>query len=96
LPSEPDTARKWFLERGEIVRTGLRQLAEELRAGIDSDWPGKKEIPNSDGVSMAIYYSAMRRFSGRDISGVLFDLAENWPRILQEMGSYEHPIPVHG
>ena len=96
IPSQPEAVRQWLLERGGAVGPSLRQLAEDLAAGIDPDWPVKKEVPTADGVSMVIYCSAIRRLSGREIAGILSALAEHWPLVVGALGTYEHPMPVHG
>ena len=96
LPSEPEAIRDWFLGRGEAIQAALLELSAELRAGIDSDWPLKKEIPTRDGVRMAIYCSATRRLSGREISGVLVSLEGAWPAVIRELASYADPLLANG
>lgn len=96
LPSEPETARDWFLERGEIIQNALRELANELIAGIDSDWPMRKPIPTRNGVQMAIYCSAMRRLSGREISQILSDLAKKWSKTIEGLDTYAHSVSTNG
>ena len=44
LPAEPELIRRWFLDRTGTIQAGLRSLAVELSAGMDRDWPLKKEI----------------------------------------------------
>lgn len=95
LPSEPEAIREWFLARGETIRAALRELSSELSAGMDSDWPLKKEIATSDGVKMAIYCSALRRLSGREISDVLSGLEKTWGTAIQALGGYAHPVHAH-
>lgn len=96
LPDEPEAVRQWLLERGDPIRAALRELAEELGAGMDDEWPLKKEISSANGVRMAIYCSAMRRLDGREISAVLSDLASQWQELLDKMVSYEHSLSAHG
>lgn len=96
LPSEPEAIRSWILARGEMIRGALRELAGELSAGIDSDWPLKKDLGTQDGVRIAIYCSAIRRLSGREISSVLSALATTWSDAVRNLGSYAHPVPAHG
>lgn len=96
LPSEPEAIRGWFLARGEMIRSALRDLAGELSAGIDSDWPLKKDLGMHDGVRMAIYCSATRRLSGREISSVLSALATTWGDAVRTLGSYAEPALANG
>ena len=95
LPSQPEEIREWFANRSALIRTALRQLADDCRAGIDSDWPLKREISTTDGVAMAIYCSAIRRVSGRDIASVLTELEAKWSAWLRELPSYTPPISVN-
>src|SRR5438445_6610645 len=44
LPSEPEELRKWFLDRSKPIQSALRQLAKDLAAGIESDWPLKRDV----------------------------------------------------
>ena len=95
LPSEPEEIREWFLSRSGPIQTALRQLADDCAAGIDKDWPLKREIPSSDGVGMAIYCSAMRRPSGRDIASVITELEAKWPVLVRELPSYTPPVSAN-
>lgn len=94
IPNEPEAVRQWLLERHAEIGAALRQLSEELPAGIDKDWPIRKQVSASD-VRMAIYCSATRRLSGREISRVLSDLAKRWAEIVRRLGTYE-AIPANG
>jgi hypothetical protein len=96
LPSEPESIRRWFLDRSGLIQPALHQLADDLRAGIDHDWPIKRPIPTKDRVEMAIFCSAVRRLIGRDISGVLFKLEKSWPNLVGRLDIYEHPVLAHG
>ena len=96
LPQEPESIRRWFLDRSDIIQNALDQLAEELRAGIDSGWPVKKDIVMTDGVRMAIYCSAIRRLTGRQISEVLAGLRGAWLNLIGRLDTYEHSVLTHG
>ena len=87
IPTDPQSVRRWLLDRSENIRGGLRQLSKDVVAGIDKDWPIRRELPVSD-VRMAIYCSAMRRLSGREISEVLSGLEKRWPKVVQSLDSY--------
>jgi hypothetical protein len=95
LPSQPEAIREWFLNRSALIQTALRQLANDCGAGIDNDWPLKQEIPTTDGIAMAIYCSAIRRLSGREIASVLTELEANWPVLLRELPSYTAPVSAN-
>ena len=95
LPPEPEQIREWFLSRSGPIQTALRQFADDCVAGIDKDWPLRREIPSSDGVGMAIYCSATRRLSGREIASVIAELAAKWPVLLRELPSYTPPVSAN-
>lgn len=96
LPSEPEKIREWLLARQEAIQSALVELANELRVGIDNDWPLVKPVPSTDRTAMAIYCSAIRRLSGREISEVLSNLAAQWPDLIQNLASYQPPILANG
>ena len=95
LPSEPEAIRGWFLERSEIIQAALRLLSEELVTGLDSGWPLRKSIATQDSAHLTIYCSALRRLTGREISGILSELEKAWPDVIHNLGSYVSPIPAH-
>jgi hypothetical protein len=96
LPSEPELIRHWFLDRSEIIRMALRKLAEEISIGIDSGWPLKRDIAAKDGVLMAVYCSAIRRLTGREMTEALSSLESNWCNLINGLGNYEHSALAHG
>jgi hypothetical protein len=96
LPRDSELIRHWFLERSETIQAALSELADELRVGVDSGWPLKKDISPKDGVRMAVYCSAIRRLTGREISQVLSDLKSAWPNLIKHLDNYEHSVPAHG
>jgi hypothetical protein len=95
LPSEPDAIRCWFFDRSEIICAALREMAQNLLAGIDPGWPMRHPIID-DGVRMAIYCSATRRLTGREISEILSDLAKTWPDVIRSLASYAHSVSSDG
>jgi hypothetical protein len=96
LPSEPEAIRQWFLARSNLIQPALGQLAGDLPAGIDSDWPIRRVIPTEDGVNMAVYCSAIRRLTGREISQVLSELKNAWPDLIKHLNTYEYSVLAHG
>jgi hypothetical protein len=86
-PTEPPEARALLINMGEPVRSAFLILAEELRAGLDSDvWPIRRRISNlPSGLSGEVVCSAMRRITDGELSHVLRNLAENWPKVLEEL-----------
>lgn len=95
IPSQPEEVRQWLMARSDEIRAGLSELSNELIAGIDREWPLKKELPSADGVNMAIYCSAIQRLSGREISSILSDLANRWTLLVQNFGAYEPLVPFN-
>lgn len=96
LPAEPEAIQNWFLARSDIIQTALRQFSQELIAGIDSDWPMRWTIvPTRNGVRMAIYCSATRRLTGREISEILSDLAKNWPKVIRSLPPRVHSVSAN-
>ncbi len=95
-PSEPEEVRAWLLEKenAERIESGLKDLAAELPAGIDVDWPAKHVVLNHAGIEIEILYSAMRRVDGCQIKGVLSELARNWRTIIANLPSCE-PAVAH-
>jgi hypothetical protein len=97
LPSEPEQIRSWFLGRGDIIQRALQEFSQDLFVGIDADWPMRKTIvPSRNGVRMAIYCSVTRRFTGKEISAILSDLAKNWSKIIRVLPAHMHPMPANG
>jgi hypothetical protein len=80
LPTGAEEARHWLLQQSAVVRKGLHDLADELRAGIDVDiWPLQRKVSGAPrGVRMTIVCSASRRLVARNIAGVLREVAEIW------------------
>jgi len=96
LPSEPESIRRWFLNRSDLIQSALNQLDGDLSAGIDGGWPIRRVITTGDGVNMAVYCSAIRRLTGREIAQVLSDLRNAWPDLLKHLDTYEHSVLAHG
>ena len=95
LPSRPENARAWFLDRSSLIQEALNDLARELGAGIDSQWPLKKELPSIGPNRIAIYCSAVHRLTGLEISKVLADLGRNFQEIVRSLGHCE-PVEANG
>ena len=45
LPGEAESVREWLLEKGSIIQTRLREIANELPAGIDFSEPISRDVP---------------------------------------------------
>jgi hypothetical protein len=95
LPYEEGQVKEWFLARGERIRRTLREYAEELRVGLDADWPLKKEVAGAE-ANLAIYCSAIRRMSGPEISDVLLRMANEWEALVSTLGRKEPVIALNG
>jgi hypothetical protein len=93
LPDAAEAARQWFLQHADTVHGALRQLAEELRAGMEPDvWPLSWPVPKSPrGVKMVIACSVTKRLDGLEISRILEDVDKHWEEHLKELTT---PEPV--
>ena len=87
LPEDPESIRGWFLEQGPTIQTHLERIAEELRAGMDSDWPLTRGVTIAKGVEAKFVCSAVRRLTGRDIGKILLNLGKAWPRLIASLPS---------
>jgi hypothetical protein len=83
----PEEARRWLLDHAEFIKSGSKQLAEKLSAGVDRDyWPLQWEIPNPPpGVRARIVCSVSRRITGREISKVLLQVADRWEQEIRTL-----------
>lgn len=80
LPTEPEPERlrAWFLKHAQQMREGLSQLAEELKAGVDtSSWPLERSIAGLRGVKTRIICAAIRSLTALDIAAVLKDVEDH-------------------
>jgi hypothetical protein len=89
LPLEPERIRAWFLQQGDVICAGLREMAQNLVAGVDPGWPMRKSLVSTDDLRIAIYCSAMRRLDGREISEILSALASSWSDVIRGLAVYE-------
>lgn len=91
-PSEPEGVRTWLLGKAQDIEKGLKDLAAELRAGIDVDWPAKHVVPGRAAMKFEILCSAMRRIDGRHIKTELSVLAKNWRTMITHLPSWEPAV----
>ena len=83
LPDDPDEIRHGLLEHGGEIQSHLEKMAARLRTGIDPEWPfTSEEVSTGDDVEIKIVCSAILRRTGRDISRVLLELKQAWPRLI--------------
>jgi hypothetical protein len=86
LPDEPEAIRKWLLERSDDIQGHLAEMASELRAGMDRDWPLASIIPGvPNGVEVKIVCSAIRRLTARDIGQLLLVLKRSWRPLIASL-----------
>ena len=85
LPGDPESIRDWLLEQGPSIQKHLERIADELRAGMDSDWPLTRAVTLAKGVEAKLVCSAVRRLTGRDIGKILLDLKKAWPRLIPSL-----------
>jgi hypothetical protein len=88
LPAQPAAARQWFLDQRGLITGALRELAEDVRAGIDVDaWPPQRRVsPAPKGVEMTIVCSAVRRVAALELAAVLLESATHWEDHLRKLG----------
>ena len=86
-PIELGEAKALLTKIGEPVRHALRAVADELRAGLDSDvWPLRRDVNDLPaGIRAEVVCSAMRRITDGELSQVLGRLAGNWTEIITEL-----------
>jgi hypothetical protein len=94
LPTEIEAARRWLLDRADVIRTGLLNLAEEFRAGMDPDvWPLQWRITGTTkGLRMTIVFSAARRVDARRMAEVLRNVAEHWEERIERLLTEEETL----
>jgi hypothetical protein len=91
LPTKAETAQRWLLQRSDVIRQGFRDVAEELRAGMDVDaWPVMRKIRGfPDGVKAVIAFAAARRLDGVAMADVLIDVADHWDKRIPSLATVE-------
>ena len=86
LPGEAEAVREWLLEKGSIIQTRLREIANELPAGIDFSEPISRDVPDvGRGVSIKIFCSAIRRLHARDMAKALSEASAQLAELLQKL-----------
>lgn len=86
FPGEPDAVRRWLLDQSGEIEAHLERMANDLRAGMDTDWPLTSELADtSNGVAIKIVCSTVRRLTGRDIGQVLLELKRSWRRLVASL-----------
>lgn len=84
IDADSETARKFFMEIATPVKVALDSIAEELRAGLDSDiWPNRwplSQLP--PGIQGEIVCSAMRRVTDGELGQVIKELAHDWEKVI--------------
>jgi len=89
LPDDPEAVRGWLLDHSAEIQVHLERMANELRAGMDPDWPFTSELAGkSGGVAIKIVCSTVRRLTGRDIGQVLRQLESAWPHLLVSLPAF--------
>jgi hypothetical protein len=93
-PADAEEVRQWFQQHTAVVQTGLRTLAQELRAGMDvDDWPLQWTIPNAPREKqLKIVCSAVRRLDALEIARVLTGIADNWSDYLAQLQPEESSL----
>jgi hypothetical protein len=90
LPNAAEPAREWLLKMAPAIQNGLREVANELRAGIDFTAPVSREIPNIEqGLTVQIFCSAIRRLHALDIARSLDEISSHWQEFLNQLDVLE-------
>jgi hypothetical protein len=91
VPEDPEQARDWLMRHARLISQGMRNLARELRAGMDFNaLPLKHEIPGApEGTHLRIVCSAMRRFDSLQIGRLLTQFAREWQTDLRKLRPFE-------
>lgn len=86
LPNEAEAAREWLLGHASTIQAGVRNVANELRAGIDFIAPISREIPNVEtGITVQLFCSAIRRLQALDMANALDKISSHWNQFLNEL-----------
>jgi hypothetical protein len=93
LPADGEAARAWLLQRGDAIGGQLAEMADELRAGIDPDWPLTRTMPEAaNGVEVEVVCSAIRRLTARDVRQVLLRLKESWQMLVSSLRTAQSEV----
>jgi hypothetical protein len=85
LPTEAKAAREWLLENASSLQQGIRAVADDLRAGIDSALPISRPICNVAGVTVQLSCTAIRRFEAVQIANTLNEVSSHWEEFLKSL-----------
>jgi hypothetical protein len=82
LPSDAESARRWFLKNRDALTEGLEEFAQELMAGADDDSPiqhpgSLAPTGNGPGEELEVNYvcSSIRRVKGPKLSEAIKEIA---------------------
>ena len=94
LPTEPEAARSWFLDRRESIVEGLSRLADLLAAGKDDSFPLRwSDFPAvPPGVQMEVVCSTIRRLTGHDLAEILREISTHIEEYLRQVAP---PVVLH-
>ena len=88
---DPEGAREWLLQNAGVIKSGLEELADKLRAGLDINaWPVQHQVMSAPaGSSITLVCSAVRRLDARQIADVLRSVGEHFPDYVKSLESRE-------
>jgi hypothetical protein len=91
LPTEPGEVLNWFRIRSLAIQNTLAELAGELSAGIDDDFPieSSVKILDHEGTQLKIVCAVIRRIARRAFSSVLKECSHDFPGYLHKLESCE-------
>jgi hypothetical protein len=87
LPRDAEAARQWLERNAKPIVAALEALADRVPTGLDpSESPLKLSRRLSNGVSVTVACSAVRRAEARSLPTILRDVAINWRERLRSLG----------
>jgi len=86
LPADAEGARRWLEKNSEAVAALINSLAARVPEGSDpSEWPLRESKRLTDGASIVVACSAIRRVEAREIASILRDVAAHWLELLRSL-----------
>src|SRR4051812_6199543 len=79
LPREVRAARQWLERNEQPIVDALEGLAKQVPGGLDpSEWPLRSTKRLTNGVTVVVACTAVRRVEAREIAEILRDVAARW------------------
>ena len=87
LPTgSPDQVRDWLRSVAPAIQMGMRDVAAELPAGIDKDWPVVRKIDlGIANLSAEVAVACVRRVDGPEFASRLRETADSFVELLDSL-----------